>query len=82
MNARCDEPGKSVYRELHKLFAPSGEEAAVDTALWEWADFDAYRKRPVYASGGALYELDLKTLGSKLLYDFNGMKYERTPAPY
>ena len=82
VNARCDEPGKSVYRELHKLFGPSGEEAAVDTADWEWADFDAYRRRPVYASGGALYELDLKTLGSKLLYDFNGMKYERTPAPY
>ena len=82
VNVRCDEPGKSVYREIHKLLTPSGEEAAVDTADWEWAEFDAYRRRPVYASRGALYALDLKTLESKLLYDFNGMKYERTPAPY
>ena len=74
-------PGKSVYQDIHKLLSPSGE-SIVDAANWEWADFDAYRKRLVYAEGGAVYALDLKTIGSKLLYDFNDMKYERIAAPY
>ena len=75
------EPGKSVYREIHKLFSPS-EENAVDTNDWEWADFDAYRKRVAFACRGALYVLDLKTLESKKLYDFNEVKYQWIAAPY
>ena len=74
-------PGKSVYQDINKLLSPSGG-SVVDAAGWEWADFDAYRKRLVYAAGGAVYALDLKTLESKLLYDFNDMKYERIAAPY
>ncbi len=78
----CGEaPGKNVYQEAHKLFSPQGE-VAVDTTGWEWADFDPYRHRLVYACRGILYAIDLKTLKSELLYDFNDMKYCSIAAPY
>ena len=82
VDVHCNlQPGKGVYQEIHKLFSPSGENA-VDTTDWEWADFDRYRRRVTFACRGALYALDLKTLESKMLYDFNEMKYQRIAAPY
>ena len=75
-------PGKSVYQDIHKLLSPSGE-SAVDASDWEWADFDAYRKRLVYAAGGVLYAMDLKHPDAPVpLQDFNDMKYARIQAPY
>lgn len=72
---------KSAYCERHQIVSASGE-TIVDGSGWEWADFDAYCKRVTYASRGAVYALDLKTLESKMLHDFNDMKYERIAAPY
>ncbi len=76
-----DEPGKGVYRETHKLLTPAGE-TVLDGAEWGWAEFDAFRKRIVYAEQGKLFALNPESLKTKELYDFNDMKYRRLAAPY
>lgn len=50
---------------------------------WEWADIDG--KTLVWTEQGCLYRAPLhaRELGEpKMLYDFNGMKFERREAPY
>ncbi len=71
-----------IYWERHLLL-----DADCDVLMngddWRWAEFDAYRKRIVYAENGALYALSLKLpLKPILLQDFNDMTFRRIAAPY
>ncbi|MBQ9337665.1 MAG: hypothetical protein IJS14_10270 [Lentisphaeria bacterium] len=76
------DPKYEVYHQRHTLVAPDNAPAP-DGSDWRWADYDDYRKRLVYAAGGAIYAMDLKHSDTpELLHDFNDMKYEPRPAPY
>ena len=71
-----------IYWERHILL-DADRHTLFDGRDWRWAEFDAYRKRIVYAENGAIYALELKLqLNPKLLFDFNGMIYQRIYAPY
>ncbi len=71
-----------VYWERH-LLLDADRNTLFNGTDWRWADFDAYRKRIVYAENGAIFELELKLpLEPKQLYDFNDMHYQRIAAPY
>lgn len=78
-----DGQGHAVYWEQHSV-RDENDEIVVDGKGWEWADFDAPRKRIVYAEGGGMYALYIKgnQLETKQLADFNGMSFERLNAPY
>lgn len=73
-------PGKGCYWDEHVLVHPRMEIACPD---WEWAEVDG--ERLVWASGGKLFAGGLGEGGLvdvNTLYDFNGMTFERTHAPY
>lgn len=73
-------PGKGCYWDEHVLIGPGAEIACPN---WEWAEVDG--DRLVWATGGKLFggRLDESGLtGEAELYDFNGMEYKRTHAPY
>ena len=73
---------REVYRETHRLLDAEGR-LLRDGADWEWADYDAHRRRIVYAEKGALYAVDPKTPASNtMLHDFNDMRFQRIAAPY
>ncbi len=76
-----DTPGYGVYWEEHKVF--SDQTLLLDGADWCWADFDAKRRRILFAKAGAIYacKLDALTVPAVLLHDFNAMKFEPTAAP-
>ena len=72
-----------VYHQRHLLLTPGCTTSLPGGSDWCWADYDAYRKRLVYAACGILYAADLKQPFEPVpLYDFNDMKYEPQPAPY
>lgn len=79
----CKRPGYGVYYENHELRSESGA-LLLDAPGWRWADYDARRKRIVFAENGAICALPLARWDSppKLLCDFNAMKFEPRPAPY
>lgn len=55
----------------------------VASGEWEWADFDAPRKRLCLARDGQLWALELKASATqKLLHDFNAMTFEPIAALY
>ncbi len=55
----------------------------VASGEWNWADFDAPRKRLCLARDGQLWALDLKpNAQEKLIHDFNAMTFEPIAAPY
>jgi hypothetical protein len=75
-------PGRGCYWDAHEL-----RHGSTDTVLpfpeWEWADH--VDGRLVWAVEGELREARLgrgKLLGEKLIYDFNGMKFQALAAPY
>ena len=71
-----------IYWERHCLLDADGK-ALIEGKDWRWAEYDAYRKRIVYAENGAIYALKLKLpLNPVLLQDFNGMTFQRISAPY
>jgi hypothetical protein len=58
-------------------------ELAADTRDWEWADMDD--KRLVWTAKGCLWAAVMHKNGiqqSRVLHDFNGMKFEALAAPY
>lgn len=71
---------KNRLPDSYELFHDS---QSVVKGKWNWADFDATRKRLCLARDGQLWALDLK-LGAqqKLLHDFNAMTFEPIVAPY
>ena len=71
------------YYETHAVLDAAGK-PVLDGKDWEWADFDAARKRIVYAAQGAIFAISLRgtKLEPRLLRDFNDMKFEAIPAPY
>lgn len=79
-------PGKLIDYEDHTLFSQDPDIASIPCPNWEWADWDAERKSLVWAQGGCLYRAPLPKaddgLKPKLLYDFNGMTFDRRQAPY
>ncbi len=79
----CKRPGYGVYYENHELRSESGE-LLLDAPGWRWADYDARRKRIVFAENGAIRALLPHRPDSppKRLCDFNDMKFEPRPAPY
>ena len=76
-----DIPGCGVYWEQHKVFADGT--LLLDGADWCWADFDAGRRRILFAKAGAIYACKLDALAGPavLLYDFNDMTFESAAAP-
>lgn len=57
--------------------------AVVDGSNWGWADWDAPRKRIVFAEDGMICSLALREASlRKVLFDCNPLKYERRLAPY
>lgn len=76
------EPGKGCYFDEHQLLkADSGDH--VDCPDWEWADVDG--RRIVWAQGGKLFAARMQDAGlgsADMLFDFNGLEFERIEAPY
>ena len=75
-------PGKGCYWDEHELENPK-HQRRLTCPLWEWADLDG--KTLVWAEGGCLHRAPLHAtdLGpAQLLYDFNGLEFERRVAPY
>lgn len=74
--------GYGCYWEDHKLCRH--KDLLSDGSSWRWSDYDAKRHRIVFAANGAMYALSLQDPEKPpvLLYDFNDLKYEATPAPY
>lgn len=75
-------PGRGCYWDAHEL-----RQISTDTTLvfpeWEWADY--VDGRLVFAVDGQLRVARLgrkKLCGEKVLYDFNGMKFQALTAPY
>lgn len=74
--------GHGIYWERHKVCDEKGE-VVVDGSNWGWADWDAPRKRIVFAEDGLICSLVLSDDRSrKVLFDCNTLKYERRLAPY
>lgn len=76
-------PGRSVYWDEHCVVDETGTQILGGSA-WEWADFDAPRKRILFARNGCLWALPLKELDHPpvLLKDFNSAEFEPVVAPY
>ena len=74
--------GHGIYWERHEVCDEKGE-VVVDGSNWGWADWDAPRKRIVFAEDGMICSLALRENRSrKILFDCNALKYERRLAPY
>ncbi len=73
------QPHRPDFYELRH----NARDEVVASGEWNWADFDAPRKRLCLARDGQLWALDLK-LGAqeKLIHDFNAMTFEPIVAPY
>lgn len=57
--------------------------AVVDGSNWGWPDWDAPRKRIVFAEDGMICSLALREASSrKVFLECNPLKYERRPASY
>ncbi len=73
-------PGR--YGDTSGYELTSGE-LTVETGGWEWADVDG--KRLVWVAKGCLWAGVMRKdglCGTRLLHDFNGMKFEAIAAPY
>ena len=69
-------------REAHELVGPR---TTVDLPDWEWADFDAPRRRIVWAERGTICATTVDQNGLadlRQLFDANPMRFEPIPAPY
>ena len=74
--------GKGCYWDEHELVR-SQSDLCLKQPEWEWADLDGTRL--IWAKTGLLWTGSLTEAGlveSRLLYDFNGMTFERRTAPY
>jgi hypothetical protein len=74
--------GKGCYWDEHELEHPLRQQRLA-FPRWEWADIDG--KTLVWTAEGCLHRapLDPQGLGTpRVLFDFNGMKFERREAPY
>lgn len=74
--------GRGCYWDAHELQYQSAANLLAFPE-WEWADF--VDGRLVWAADGQLKTARLgrgKLVGEKVLYDFNGMKFEAIVAPY
>ena len=75
-------PGKGCYWDEHELEHPKLQ-MRLTFPKWEWADID--EKTLVWAEDGCIKRAQLHQgeLGAaKVLFDFNGMKFEERTAPY
>jgi hypothetical protein len=75
-------PGKGCYWDEHELEQPKLARR-LTFPKWQWADLDG--ETLVWAEGGCLYRATLSGKGpgaARVLFDFNGMKFERCLAPY
>jgi hypothetical protein len=75
-------PGKTCHWDEHELERPE-RQLRIAGKKWEWADLDG--KTLVWAEDGCLKRASLgetTTSEPKVLFDFNGMKFERRTAPY
>jgi hypothetical protein len=81
--ADCRHPeGRGVYWDEHEL-EHAGRKALLSVPNWEWADRDG--DKLLWAAEGKLYRAGVRAAGPEspeLLYDFNGMTFERREAPY
>jgi hypothetical protein len=74
--------GTGCYWDVHELMHPR-REIVIPQPKWEWAEVDD--SRLVWAEDGALHSGRVNKSGlckTKLLADFNGMKFEAIAAPY
>lgn len=76
-------PGRSVYWEEHRLVDETGT-PILDGKAWGWADFDAPRKRILFAKDGCLWALPIgdPDRAPVLLKDFNAEEFISVAAPY
>jgi hypothetical protein len=75
--------GNGERSERHRLRGRSG--AVIDLPHWEWAEYDAPRRRLVWAAHGAIScaVVDREgLLGERLLFDARPMTFEAIKAPY
>lgn len=73
--------GHGIYWEQHFILDENGEVVA-DGSDWDWADWDAPRKRVVFAENGLICAWSPRGRVRKVLCDCNAMTYERRLAPY
>ncbi len=69
--------------EEYRLVSERGTE--LDGTTWEWADWDSYGNRLVWAQEGKLYGARLKAGGltsPTLIYDFAPLQFTSIEAPY
>lgn len=82
-HATIDHPvGAGCYFDTHALRNEKNE-CTIDCADWEWAEQDG--QRLIWVSKGILYTAGLSASGlarTKMLYDFNPLRFEAIPAPY
>jgi hypothetical protein len=81
-HARIGPPGRGCYWDEHELEHRRGPRR-LTFPQWEWADLDG--KTLVWADAGCLYRAKITGMGPgkpRMLYDFNGMEFERWVAPY
>lgn len=81
-SVRAGLDNNSIALEDHALYR--GGEMLMDGASWQWADYDAVRRRIVFAENGAMYAISAEDPQTPpvLLYDLNCLKYDPRPAPY
>lgn len=74
---------RQIYWESHRLIHPE-KGVCREYSDWEWAEFDAPRKRILFAEAGCLFSLSTGNMDAepKYLYDFSEMKRENLQAPY
>lgn len=77
------EDGRGCYFEEHAVVAREG--ARTEHAGWEWADYDADRRRVVFARDGRVWAARVGRDGlgeASCLFDATTLRYRPVPAPY
>ena len=75
-------PGRGCHWDEHELEHRESHRR-IQLPKWEWADVDG--ETVVWAENGCLHRASLGGEGLaevRVLFDFNGMKFEACPAPY
>lgn len=78
-----DDSNRPLSFDTYALIAPDG--TITHQPGWEWAEFDAPRKRMVWTEGCILSQALLSRSGmeiSRTLFDTNQIQFERVQAPY
>jgi hypothetical protein len=75
--------GFGCYWERHRIINPA-RQLKVDGPGWRWADYDAPRRRILYAKNGVIFALAVTPdFGMPVMIrSFNDMKFEAVQAPY